>query len=1023
MRIEVEPATRRRRGGARLMLAAIVVGVVALGLADLPARADDATVSYDNFRTGWDPNEPALNAGAADFGQLFDTSIGGAIYAQPIVAGSGAASSGTLIVASETNQVAGLDPATGAIEWQRSLGAPWPSATINCGNSGARVGVTSTPVYDPATNSVYVMAKTDDGPNPQHPHWRLHALNPATGAERSGWPVVIHGAPDNDPQHPFNPETEAQRPGLLLLGGVVYAGFASLCDIGPYVGDIVGVSTTTADITAIWSDEAGTADGEAGIWQSGGGLVSDGPNQIIVATGNGTTSAPSPGNQPPDRLGESVVRVEVDAAGKLHAADYFTPVNGTLLNTDDIDLGSGGPLAIPGSFDGKHLLVEVGKDGRVFLLDRDDLGGNAQGPGGTDDVLGVTGPFNGVWGHPAYWPGPAGTDNQGGYVYDVENQGYLRAFQLGTDSADRPVLSSIGNSAQTFGYTSGSPVVTSNGTTAGSALVWVTYVDNDNGSNAELRAYSAIPHDGVMQLVRSFPIGNGSKFVVAATDDNRVFVANRSGDVYGFGTPTGAAVAASPTNFGDVDVGTTSVTRTVDVRATRAVQVDSVTALGPFDVTSAATPATLGAGGELPVSVTFTPTSAGEVDLPLQVRTTEKRVTKTVYLDLFGTGTQDGLAPNPPALAFGDVPTSATKTFDVNVVNTGTTAAQIASAVISGSAQFRLGSGNPAGASIPPQGSLAVPVVYAPTEAASDSATLVVTSTGGGTEAVVQLSGTAVSGAANLTVTPNPIQFPATAVGGSSTERMRVRNTGNIALTISKAATPSGEFTVPSPVDEGLTLPPGEALTVPIVFAPTAPGPATATYTINSDAGNGAQVEQLSGTGTDPIADYYAFLNGRFSTLGRPVGPEVAVGNGRMRVYRHGRIYWSAATGAHALTGKVLSHYLVLGGPTGFAGFPVTDVQPVALHSGRRARFARSGAVIYYSKRSGAWAVNGGIAKRWSALGGVHSKLGYPTSDEYGLHHHRRRSDFQHGQITYHAGSGRTTVSYDHGKHHKHHKR
>jgi hypothetical protein len=109
-----------------------------------------------------------------------------------------------------------------------------------------------------------------------------------------------------------------------------------------------------------------------------------------------------------------------------------------------------------------RLLVEVGKDGRVFLLDRDNLGGRKQGSSGGDAVVGVTGPFNGLWGHLALYGG------ESGYVYFVGNNGPLRTLKYGVDGSGNPVLSSVGTSAGNFGYTSGSPTVTSDGTTPGS---------------------------------------------------------------------------------------------------------------------------------------------------------------------------------------------------------------------------------------------------------------------------------------------------------------------------------------------------------------------------------------------------------------------------------------------------------------------------------------------------------------------------------------------------------------------------
>ena len=271
--------------------------------------------------------------------------------------------------------------------------------------------------YDTATGTAYFTAKVDDGPDEQHPHWYLHAVDIRTGAERAGFPTTIQGSASNDPNpdDAFNPFTAMQRPGLLLLGGVVYLGFASHCDIGPYDGYVVGVRRQYGRADRDVVDRGRVVpDGEAGIWQSGGGLVSDGASRIILATGNGVSPAPGPGSTPPSSLAESVVRLHVNGDGSLTAKDFFSPVNNTNLDQDDADLGSGGPMAIPdgyGTSAHPHLLVQVGKDGRVFLLDRDNLGGTAQGSGGTDAVLQTGGPYNGVWGHPAFWGGGSG------YVY------------------------------------------------------------------------------------------------------------------------------------------------------------------------------------------------------------------------------------------------------------------------------------------------------------------------------------------------------------------------------------------------------------------------------------------------------------------------------------------------------------------------------------------------------------------------------------------------------------------------------
>ncbi|MFG2043316.1 choice-of-anchor D domain-containing protein [Dactylosporangium sp. NPDC048998] len=827
---------------ARRLTAALLPPLLALGAAVAlvhSAAADVTTVSVDNLRTGWDPNEPALGpsaVSAADFGQLFATSLDGQLYAQPIVA------AGTLVAATENNWIYGLNPQTGAIVWSRNVGPAWPASAIGCGDLVPNIGITSTPVYDPATQSLFFTSKVNDGPDTSHPHFYMHSINPATGAERAGWPVTIQGSPTNDPANTFNPKTAAQRPGLLLLDGVVYAGFASHCDYGPYVGYIAGVKTTTPAMSTLWSTEAGRSTGMGGIWQSGGGLVSDGPGRIIVATGNGVSPAPSPGSSPPGTLAESVIRLQVNGDGSLTARDFFSPANNGKLDQDDTDFGSGGPVALPASFGTAahpHLLVQTGKDGRVYLLDRDNLGGMAQGPGGSDaSLVPPAGPYNGVWGHPAVWGG------DGGYVYQVENQGFLRAFKYGVNGAGLPTLTSTATSPSTFGYTSGSPVVTSSGTTSGSAIVWVVYSDGSNGANGQLRAYDALPVGGQLRLRYSAPIGTATKFVVPATDGGRVYVGNRDGRVFGFGRPTTAALNAPPTDFGNVAVGSTA-NATVTVTATRAVSITAVTAAAPFGVTAPALPVSLNTGQTLAVPVRFSPAAPGGAAGSLTFTTDAG----TVAFDLHGNGTQTGLGATPSALSFGTVPTGASKTLGVSITNTGTGPVTITSSTAP-AAPFTA-TGLPAnGTTIAAGSSVSVSVKYAPTAAGNQSGSLVIASSAG--SVTVPVSGTAVTGAAHLTITPNPVSFGSVQIGTTATQTFDIANTGNITLTLTKAAPPVGAFNTSTPVSEGQQLSPGDIIHQTVTFTPTVQGAQSAVYSITGDDGQGAVAVQLTGTGVPP---------------------------------------------------------------------------------------------------------------------------------------------------------------------------
>lgn len=813
--------------------------LVPLCLSRAPAQtaavpSDLRMASVDPLRTGWDNNEPGLapsQVSSSDFGQQFSTAVDGQVYAQPIVVGS------IVIVATENNNVYGINSATGAVVWSRNVGPAWPASAIGCGDLVPNVGITGTPAYDPVSNSVYFAAKVNDGADTLHPHWYLHAIDPATGAERSGWPVSIAGSPTNAPSLSFNPYTAMQRPGLLVTGGAVYVAFGSHCDHGPYVGFVLGVNTSSRTLK-LWATEDASSNGKAGIWMSGGGLVSDGPGRILFTTGNGTTPPPGPGANPPGTLSESVVRLTVSGDGSMSAQDFFSPNDAAQLDANDQDLGSGGPVGLPSSFGTAahpHLLVQVGKDGRIFLLDRDDLGGRGQGVNGADKVLGVSGPYNGVWGHPAVWGG------DGGYVYTVENQGFLRASKYAVTGTGLPALSSAGTSAGTFGYTSGSPIVTSDGSTSGSALVWVIYSDGSNGANGQLRAYDAVPTNGVLQLRWSAPIGTAVKFAVPATDGGRVYVGTRDGHLLAFGRPANAALVASPVDFGSVPVGGTGQA-TVTARATRTTTITDVTVPKPFGVTPPNLPLTLQTGQSLSLPVTYAPTAPGPSTAVLTFTTD----VASIGVDLHGSGTQPGLAASPSSLDFGDRAVGSSITLTVNITNTGTNAATLTD-VTAPAAPFATTGMPSVGSTINPGASVAVSVTYRPTTAvASASSFTVAGSTGSVT---VQLAGTGVTGAAQLVTSPSTLAFGQVPVGQSVTKTFDISNTGNLALTITKAAPPAAPFSVSNPVSEGQVLNPGDVIHQAVTFGPTTVGAVTGTYEITADDGRGPQNVTLTASG------------------------------------------------------------------------------------------------------------------------------------------------------------------------------
>lgn len=854
---------------------AALIGTM-ISLVASSAQADQNTQGVDNLRTNWDQHESSLSPAVVQssaFGRLFATQLDGQIYAQPLVLGD------QVIAVTESNTLYGLDRTTGAIKWSKNYGPSWPASAIGCGDLVPNIGATATPVYDPSTNALYFTTKIDDGTSThRHPTWLMHAVDPASGAERPGWPVTIAGSPVNDPSTPFDAYYQQQRPGLLLMDGVVYAGFGAHCDAWPYRGYVVGVSTTKHSITSMWATTTGVGTGGAGIWQAGGGLVSDGSGRIFFSTGNGISPAPGPGKTVQGTLAESVVRLQVGADNSLSTADFFSPSNAATLDLNDQDISSGAPMALPDGFgtsEHPHLLVQQGKDGRVFLLDRDNLGGMGQGPQGGDAAVSVSGPYQGMWGHPAFWGG------DGGYVYVVGNQGPLRALKYGVRNGGTPTLTLTGQSQDTFGYTSGSPLVTSNGTDESSALVWMTSASNATGANGTLRAYSPTPDgNGLLQLLWSAPIGTATKFSTPTAEGGKVYVGTRDGVLYGFGSPARTALTATSLDFGQVGVGATASAR-MTLTATQDVSVTGLTASSGFSVDPSvvptpAQPTALAANATLDVPISFAPTTTGGINGTLTANLSDGQ--KLVFA-LHGVGTRPGLGAAPAALDFGDVPTGSTSTLNLQVTNTGTQPETI-NAVDSPSGAFSTSGLPSAGTVVPAGGSFVLSVTYTPVGEQNDSDALVVSSSSGAPHTLsVPVSGTAITGQGHLEFSTSSLDFGKVPIGSSKSLSFTITNTGNIPVTVTKAKAPTGDFNSPVQLSEGLVIGPEQSAVQSVTFTPRSAADLSASYEVTgtgTDAnGNsqGAMYVQIKGTGTG-TATTTSTADGQWQTNGSAVQAE-----------------------------------------------------------------------------------------------------------------------------------------------------
>jgi hypothetical protein len=509
----------------------------------VPAAAPVAYVTYhfDNLRTGWNPFETALNwatVASPSFGLRTSLPTDGNVYAQPLyvpgVAFPGGGMHNVLVVATEYDSVYAFDADTYATLWHTTfvnlrMGVtPMPSSSVSCSQIAPWVGVSSTPVIDPATGAIYLVAKTVRGSGQSATfHNTLHALSLTSGLDLLP-PVEIAGSVrlSDGSLAKFDPHWQVNRPGLVLTNGTVYVGFGSSCDINANFvhGWLFGYSAsslkrthlfnTSTDVTSYFLDS---------IWQSTYAIAADATGDLFFATGNGAFDANLSGHN----YGDTVLRMHP----KLSVVDYFTPYNQQILSQNDADLGSGGVMLLPvqpGAH--PHLAVEAGKADAIYLLDRDNLGKYT--PGGPDKVLYEV-PFSqpGVWGGPAYFASGAGK-----FVYYALTGDALKAYRLSLGPSPSLTLASASSNA--FPGEGGTiPSVSSNGTTPKTGIVWATTRPNNISSEPiVLYAYEA---SNLSHLLFSASVGfwqnaGGAPFLTPTVANGKVFVGGASAvSIYG----------------------------------------------------------------------------------------------------------------------------------------------------------------------------------------------------------------------------------------------------------------------------------------------------------------------------------------------------------------------------------------------------------------------------------------------------------------------------------------------------------
>ncbi len=534
------PAAAAGDDGATFMVVVSnAVGSVSSASAKLSIGAisqgntDVVTYKNDLARTGQNLTETVLtpaNVNSTSFGLQRVLTVNGKVDAQPLylshltVAG---VVHNVVFVATEHDSVYALDSDTGTGLWQVSLLGTGEtlSDTHGCSQVTPEIGITSTPVIDRSTGTngaLYVVAMSKDSSSAYHQ--RLHVLDLTTGAELPNGPVEVAATypTSGGGTTTFAPGQYEERAALLLANGTIYTSWTSHCDSPPYTGWIIAYDKTTLARTGVLNVSPNSGGVGPAIWMSGGGPAADAAGNVYLLTANGTFETTLDGNGFPNKqdFGNSFLKIAA-AGGALTVADYFTMSNEVAESSADLDLGSGGEMLLPDMTDAnnavRHLMVGAGKDGNIYVVDRDSMGKFSPSANNIWQELDGVLP-SGIWSTPAYFNGT---------VYYADAGGTLKAFAV---TAAKLSSTPTSQSATTFGYPGSAPVISANGATNG--IVWA----HQNSSPAVLHAYDA--SNLALELYNSNQVptrdhfGSGNKFITPIVADGKVFV----------GTTTGVAV-------------------------------------------------------------------------------------------------------------------------------------------------------------------------------------------------------------------------------------------------------------------------------------------------------------------------------------------------------------------------------------------------------------------------------------------------------------------------------------------------
>jgi hypothetical protein len=499
------------------------------------------TQHNDLTRDGANPNETILttsNVNVSSFGKVFSLPVDGFVLAQPLyVSGVAVPGQGThniLYVATENDSVYAFDADAGTEYWQVSLGTSVPNPPGLYLPIPIEYGITSTPVIDPISGTIYVVPFTlENGQDV----YRLHALDITTGAEKFGGPVEISAsvsgsAPDGSGGIvSFAASGQMQRTAVTLVNGEVYLAFSAYAEGDvPYHGWVLGYDASTLEQLQVFNDSPNGGGG--GIWMGGQGFVADSSNNLYLITGNSVESSENLAGD----YGEFALKL-TPSGNSLTVADYFKPWNYDWMNAIDNDLGAGGAFAIPGTSD----IAFGSKQGAAYLLDTNNMGGFHPGHDIIPEEWAVD---NGQWGSPAFF-------NNAMYIWGVNDP--LMAYKFnGSSFATKP--SSQSAYTTPVGQTNGAISVSSNGTTPGTAIVWATAPADDPAIatvGGNLYAFDANNLANLLWSTAQNPARDGyggfAKFTPPTIANGKVYIAtnNTPGQIAVYGLLSGGVTLSN----------------------------------------------------------------------------------------------------------------------------------------------------------------------------------------------------------------------------------------------------------------------------------------------------------------------------------------------------------------------------------------------------------------------------------------------------------------------------------------------